>query len=232
MQGPVLNRGPLGMLSVYRDCELATIELTLGRPQRAMTFLEPYHATPFALSVAVTTAQVCLALDDRGRAKDCVRSVLTDPSPQVDRSVLVSALLCEAQIAAVEGDEPRAVDYLGRAIHLADGEIVMPFVGASGFFRPLLLRHPTTAAGWPHGLDIPQGIESARGHRGLLAEPLTERENAVLRLLTTTMSVTQIADELYLSVNTVKTHLAAIYRKIGVGKRREAVAQARELELL
>jgi len=46
------------------------------------------------------------------------------------------------------------------------------------------------------------------------------------------MSTTEIADELRLSVNTVKTHLANIYRKLAVSRRREAVLRARELELI
>ena len=46
------------------------------------------------------------------------------------------------------------------------------------------------------------------------------------------MSPTEIADELRLSVNTVKTHQAHIYRKLAVSRRREAVQRARELELI
>jgi LuxR family transcriptional regulator, maltose regulon positive regulatory protein len=65
-----------------------------------------------------------------------------------------------------------------------------------------------------------------------LPEPLTEREQVVLRFLSTTMSTAEIADELFLSVNTIKTHLGSIYRKLAAGKRRDAVVRARELELL
>lgn len=65
-----------------------------------------------------------------------------------------------------------------------------------------------------------------------LLEPLTDREQAVLRLLATSMSIAEIADELYVSVNTIKTHLAAIYRKLAARRRREAVLRAREFELL
>ena len=65
-----------------------------------------------------------------------------------------------------------------------------------------------------------------------LPDPLTQRELTVLRLLATTMSTVEIADELCLSVNTVKTHLAAIYRKLPASRRREAVLRARELELI
>jgi LuxR family maltose regulon positive regulatory protein len=65
-----------------------------------------------------------------------------------------------------------------------------------------------------------------------VAAALSERELVVLRLLTTTLSQPQIADELYLSVNTIRTHIQGIYRKLGVASRQEAVAAAREHGLL
>ena len=61
-----------------------------------------------------------------------------------------------------------------------------------------------------------------------LAEPLTGREQAVLSLLRKSMSVSEIARELYLSGNTVKTHRRAIYRKLGVRTREEAIERAPE----
>jgi len=61
-----------------------------------------------------------------------------------------------------------------------------------------------------------------------LAEPLTKREQAVLSLLRTPLSVNEIARELYLSGNTVKTHRRAIYRKLGVSTRQEAIERAGE----
>jgi LuxR family maltose regulon positive regulatory protein len=61
---------------------------------------------------------------------------------------------------------------------------------------------------------------------------LTDRELTILRLLRTRLSQREIADELFVSVNTVKTHSRAIYRKLGVSSRQEATARARELELL
>ena len=64
------------------------------------------------------------------------------------------------------------------------------------------------------------------------AEALSEREAAVLRFLPTMMSNQEIAGELFVSVNTVKSHLKAIYRKLDVADRRDAVRRARELELL
>ena len=65
-----------------------------------------------------------------------------------------------------------------------------------------------------------------------LAEPLTEREEAVLRLFDGDRSLRKIAKELYVSMNTVKTHTQSIYRKLGVSDRKDAVARGRDLGLL
>jgi LuxR family maltose regulon positive regulatory protein len=65
-----------------------------------------------------------------------------------------------------------------------------------------------------------------------LLEPLSGRERDVLRLLPTLLPNTEIAGELFVSVNTVKTHVKSIYRKLEVSSRREAVARARQLRLI
>jgi LuxR family maltose regulon positive regulatory protein len=62
-----------------------------------------------------------------------------------------------------------------------------------------------------------------------LADPLTEREEAVLRLLRGTLSLREIGQELHLSQNTIKTHTQAIYRKLGVSTRHDAVEKGREI---
>ena len=61
------------------------------------------------------------------------------------------------------------------------------------------------------------------------ADPLTEREVAVLRMLGGTLSLREIGHELYVSANTVKTHTQAIYRKLGVSSRHDAVARGKRL---
>lgn len=66
----------------------------------------------------------------------------------------------------------------------------------------------------------------------LPAEPLTEREVAVLRLLGGTLSLREIGLELFVSSNTIKTHAQAIYRKLGVSSRRDAVQQGRHRGIL
>jgi LuxR family maltose regulon positive regulatory protein len=65
-----------------------------------------------------------------------------------------------------------------------------------------------------------------------LTEPLSESEIRVLRYLPTKLSAPEIADQLYLSVNTVKTHMRHVYDKLGAHRRHEAVEQARALGLL
>jgi LuxR family maltose regulon positive regulatory protein len=71
-----------------------------------------------------------------------------------------------------------------------------------------------------------------RGPMSALVEQMTDRETAVLRYLPTAMSQRDIATELYVSLNTVKTHCRAIYRKLGVGDRKAAVQAARDAHLL
>jgi LuxR family transcriptional regulator, maltose regulon positive regulatory protein len=65
-----------------------------------------------------------------------------------------------------------------------------------------------------------------------LVEQLTGRELSVLRLLPTSLTPREIAAELYLSLNTVKTHTRSLYRKLGVQTRHEAIEQARQKHLL
>jgi LuxR family transcriptional regulator, maltose regulon positive regulatory protein len=62
--------------------------------------------------------------------------------------------------------------------------------------------------------------------------PLTERVLAVVRLLPTRLSNREIGRELYISMNTVRSHIQAIYRKLDVGTRDEAVTKTRQLGLL
>jgi LuxR family maltose regulon positive regulatory protein len=226
-------RGGTAMLQVHRDMLLASLETALGRPHAALRLLRRYTGGPFAVPIAVPAAKAYLALGDLRSAQDCVRRVLAGPGAQLGRCMLVDAVLCDAQIAQLRDDPGRALEMLVRALEIADGDFVLPFARMADVFAPLLARHPTVAAQWP----VPpksDALPPEVGRKGKprLPEPLTDRERAVLRFLATTMSTAEIADELYLSVNTVKTHLAAIYRKLAACKRREAVLRARELELL
>ncbi|HSS10477.1 MAG TPA: LuxR C-terminal-related transcriptional regulator, partial [Acidimicrobiales bacterium] len=65
-----------------------------------------------------------------------------------------------------------------------------------------------------------------------LADPLTERERAVLALLPGWLSNREIAAELYVSVNTLKTHLKGLYRKLDATSRHNAIVRAKSLGLI
>jgi LuxR family maltose regulon positive regulatory protein len=74
---------------------------------------------------------------------------------------------------------------------------------------------------------------AARGTPGPAgAEELSEGEFRVLRLLASELTQREIGAELYLSLNTIKSHTRSIFRKLGASSREQCVARARELELL
>jgi LuxR family maltose regulon positive regulatory protein len=87
-----------------------------------------------------------------------------------------------------------------------------------------LLRPPGVLAGLVE--ELARELADAQGHPEPDGESLTAAELRVLRLLPSHLSLAQIADELVVSRNTVKGHVAAIYRKLGVGHRTEAVHRA------
>jgi len=81
----------------------------------------------------------------------------------------------------------------------------------------------------PAGLPVP---DSPVPQQARLRAPLSQSELAVLRLLPSFLTNQEIADALFLSVNTVKTHLRSIYRKLAVTSRRQAIMTGRRLQLL
>jgi LuxR family maltose regulon positive regulatory protein len=91
---------------------------------------------------------------------------------------------------------------------------------------------------WPDGAEAQWARlhrlerRSAAAPRGAAGEPLTEREVTVLQLLRGTLSLREIGQQLYLSPNTVKTHATAVYRKLGVSTRQEAIARGHDIGIL
>ena len=81
-------------------------------------------------------------------------------------------------------------------------------------------------------VDAVRKLARDRPATKLPGEPLTDRELDILRLLQGTMSLHEIAAELYLSFNTVKTHTRAVYRKLGAHTRVDAVLIGRQHQLL
>ena len=75
------------------------------------------------------------------------------------------------------------------------------------------------------------GLPPVKAHGGD-AGPLSDRELTVLRYLTSRLTIREIAAEIFVSTNTVKTHVKRIYIKLGVSSRMEALAEARRLGVL
>ena len=123
-----------------------------------------------------------------------------------------------------------------RALGLAEPEgVVLPF--ALFPVRELLERHrrhqTTHATLLTDILDVLAGSSaSARGAVAPLREELSEAELRVVRFLPSNLKAPEIASELYVSTNTVRTHMRHIYAKLDAHSRAEAVARARELGLL
>ena len=80
--------------------------------------------------------------------------------------------------------------------------------------------------------EIPVRPASSSRPDPVIVEQLSDREREVLRLASSMHSTEEIAASMYLSVNTVKTHLKSIFRKLGATRRGEAVRRAKKLGLI
>ena len=218
------------LLQTLLDVQTAMIEQMLGRPRAALQILQRYPAgyelatgpsdAGMAYLAATTRAHAQLALGEPREAAKGIRALLSSTSPQVGRYQIVDGLMCAALIAYMEDDQGQAVEMLMRALQVADGEIRLPLVRMTEAFTGMLTRHPSVAAQWPVALRTGEPLidrSNQQARSGRSAVLLTDRERAVLRFLATGMSTGEIASELCVSVNTVKTHLAPIYRKLRPG---------------
>jgi LuxR family maltose regulon positive regulatory protein len=84
----------------------------------------------------------------------------------------------------------------------------------------------------PPGKNSRGGLGGIAPPERALREPLSQAETRVLRYLPTNLTVPEIASQLYLSVNTVRTHMRHIYDKLGVHRRHEVIERARTFGLL
>ena len=186
---------------------------------------------------AVALAQAQLAVDGGGeKARATLESsgsLTARPSPMAVRALLVRA--CVARDA---GDEPTAMRYLTQALNVARPDrLRRPFRETVLWVRPALDTHPalSRAHTWlPHDLRTASQTEPSPAGLpdGTIIEPLSEREREVLDYAAQMMSTTEIADTLYVSVNTIKTHLKNINRKLCTTRRADAVRRARDLRML
>jgi len=150
------------------------------------------------------------------------------------RSVIEIAMLIG--LAHQQGDVALALASLERALTLAEPEgFVRLFVDEGPAMEALLRLAVKRRVAVPFARKLlaafGPAVEEPRAHPDLI-EPLSERELDVLRLLRTDLGGPEIARELALSLNTVRTHTKAIYEKLSVNNRRAAVRRAEEFSLL
>jgi LuxR family maltose regulon positive regulatory protein len=154
---------------------------------------------------------------------------------------VVRTLVLQALVLQAQGEGEQALAALERALVLAEPEgYVRVFVDEGAPMAELLRLAAAQGIrlGYVRRLlatleKEPGGAERAFRLAAVpLAEPLSERELEVLRLLTTHLSSREIAEQLVISVNTARSHIKNIYGKLDVHSRGEAVARAQELGLL
>jgi LuxR family maltose regulon positive regulatory protein len=158
---------------------------------------------------------------------------------------VIEVLVAQALALQALDESEQALRVLERALSLAEPRgYVRLFIGEGPPMGELLreaaargialdyVRKLLTALG--DGVTDKRETTEPPAHRPAsdLLEALSEREVQVLRLLQSTLSSSEIAERLFLSPNTVRTHIKNIYRKLDVHKRAEAIQRAHELDLL
>ena len=200
-------------LSYLREFE----HITLARVLLARHAAE--HAGPFLDEAARLLERLRRAADEGARTG----SVL--------EILVVQSLAHQAR-----GNIPAALAALQRALTLAEPEGYVRLFVDEGRPMASLLRAAGKAGIAPSYVRrllaaVHQTEDSAPAGQGLI-EPLSERELDVLRLLGSDLDGPDIARELVVSLNTIRTHTKSIYTKLGVNNRRAAVRRAKELDLL
>ncbi|MFB9356607.1 LuxR C-terminal-related transcriptional regulator [Actinoplanes nipponensis] len=210
----------------------ARLLITVGRPGEALGLIDALSA-PDLPGVRVTQAAALVAVGDAERAREVLRPVLAAvglPSP-----VVVESWLVMATVAAHDGDVEQARTALGQALRHAIPEAQRRSVHQVWAQLRRLLRDDDDLAeqhrvlqGAARGDGRPRTPDTGP----LLVEPLSRREMEVLQGIAAMLPTEEIAARLYVSINTVKTHVRSILRKLCASRRNEAVRRARSLGLL
>ncbi|GAA3240530.1 hypothetical protein GCM10010532_081020 [Dactylosporangium siamense] len=217
------------------------------RTTRQLVETEPPSAELLYLHIQLLLANGDGA--DAGRCATTHAARLTDPLRRlVDANLLLAQRRAaeatetlQAFVQRTDGSVPHRIDALllladaaaqiGHLDHAAHLRRQAERVAApAGIRRPFLLNAAYSLNAAYNGADPSR---SARAERLPPATAtLTDRELTILGLLDTLLTVSEIADALHLTDNTVKSHISGIYRKLKVHRRRDAVRLARALELL
>lgn len=197
----------------------------------------PVRSSPIGRSLAAQVeAELAWSTGDHQRAIDVLRDLLAMPdrvvtAPIPDAGCLLAAVLDEA------GYTSEAMALLAERVEDLAGRLDSPFrvrqtmPPGSDLLARLAARTPSVALDRVLALDREAGGPSEVPVPGT-SEVLTRREVEVLHRLAAGSSNAEIAAELFVSVNTVKTHVSRVITKLGVSSRTAAVARAREYQLI
>jgi LuxR family maltose regulon positive regulatory protein len=224
--------------TVLTRARVLQTQARMGHAAAAATALDDLDAAEReSPPMRVTAAIIELAQGALEEAVDVLTPVIGDPAPAAHlRLAITEAQLLDAAAREQLGDPSGAEASLERALELAEPEgMILPFVVAP--VRELLERIPRHRTA--HGaflrtiLDVLAGSSAPRrGEPAPLLDELSEAERRVVRYLPSNLKAPEIAAELCVSANTVRTHVRHIYAKLDAHDRNEAVARARELGLL
>ncbi|MGH9214401.1 MAG: LuxR C-terminal-related transcriptional regulator [Acidimicrobiales bacterium] len=220
VEGPVIRR--------RLDVTEAVLWLVAGDVERSLWVR---RRLPSGHDTAALDVRLALAQGRPGQALSRVAELGATAQAQQER---IMAQMLEAR-AHVTVNEHRAMACLRRAVDLGRQE---RFVRIYAFDLPdvqHLMRRLAAEQEDPYVFGLLAAIADAPSPTRLsavLVDALSARESIVLRYLPTSLSNKEVATELHMSVNTLKTHLKHINRKLGTGSRVEAVAAARSLDLL
>ncbi|WP_448811736.1 LuxR C-terminal-related transcriptional regulator [Agromyces bauzanensis] len=186
-------------------------------------------ASPGA-DLAFESAAAWLTIGNRDQARRVIAEsvgVFQGERPRDD----VRRLQVDAWSAELDGDHPTALELIGTALDRAEPEqLVEVFLNSDAVILDLVAELAASRGGVAMAV-VERSRRPAHANAGLV-EPLTGRELEVLAYLPEHSTGPELARLCRISINTLRTHLAHIYRKLGVSTRTDAIGRARELGLL
>jgi LuxR family maltose regulon positive regulatory protein len=229
---------PTGWFADQFSVATAEAWLATGEPQQAIAALKPEPDLAPAGSGLILARSLRLVGNPDGVDEILAR---TPPDPLAMSLVVhVRRMLLDAELAVEHGNYERAELLVDRALRAAAREQLRTTVGSAGpWLRSFVARDSGLSSrhsGFLASIPEPATPTLQNGREdaavcGAFLVPLTTRETDVLRLLADFCSNEEIAADLVLSLNTVKTHMRSLFQKLAVTRRADAVRRGRALGL-
>jgi LuxR family maltose regulon positive regulatory protein len=213
----------------------AAVELRCGAPLQALRVLD--RATVRSTEWQLGAAAASWAAGDPATARRLIDPILTGADPVIE-SALIDAGVLSCRLHLDAGDPPAARRDLLQALTLARPQgRRRPFVEARAWLGPFIRQSAdlVVATAWLGPAMNAGQLAGSADHSDVapaLVEPLTDRERTVLARMALAMSVADIAADLHVSMNSLKTHQKSLYRKLSVRRANDAVRRGRQLQLI